>query len=262
MTVARLAGRQRNGHQGILPVNEVLCGCIVMSAAGQVPRTAPRLVARDAPGCGRGLFAAERLSRGDVLFSCSAFGFVIDIGPGQNQPMLQLCHGCLRFRAEPSVRCAGCSTTYCSDACVRADLAVGHGLCCGALARVDNLGRAKASTREKAMIRFLLRSFAKHKAGRDGSPPGPRPAADSRQLPPPTLEEALGQCVHQMGSFNFEERERQLQHSVRLAKLLGGALVSSRDEALQLLRAAPVNSFALNDSTGAYRGWMMFPHGE
>ena len=127
------------------------------------PNTAPRLIARELPGRGRGLCATESIRGGDLVLVSKAFGFVVDIdgGPAAQQA---LCYGCHRFRAIQPVLCPGCGTTYCSDNCQRADAHFGHRLCCTALARVDTMHRKKASTRVKGMVRFLLRAFARRLA--------------------------------------------------------------------------------------------------
>ena len=259
----------------------------------ETPCTARRLVARDIPGRGRGICATEPIRRGEFLLTCRAFGFVLDIEGNETQ---QLCHGCHRFRLSPQACCSGCSTTYCSDACLQTDLANGHALCCPALARVDAMSHKKASARERGMVRFLFRAFASCRARAAGCAfeLEPKRDADARRLPMPTFRDALGQVGQDKGIANYAKCEGEWpqdsnprplpliqsliescntlrgirplaghrQRAVRLAEVLGGGkLISSRQDALKLLRTAPANSFALYDTASVCRGWVMYPHG-
>jgi hypothetical protein len=81
-------------------------------------------------------------------------------------------------------------------------------------------------------------------------------------LAQPSFEDALAQCEAdhpaEGGPATSASLETQ-QFAVALASKHGGKLISSRVEALALLRTVEHNVYSLFDEKDAYRGWAMFP---
>ena len=220
------------------------------------PARSPPCVVKDLEGRGRGLCATRPIARGERLFVSSCFGYAVDDTCASPQ---QLCHGCLAFGTTLEVRCEGCGTSYCSDACMEHDRAAGHLLCCRPLARMATVGRRKTTSFERSAACFLLRAFARRRVERD-RPPTDAPVGhdDADDADDVTHDDAMRQCPDHEGIAGFPIRQAARQRAARLAMLQGGKLMS-QDDALRLLLVEPQNSYSLRDPSGTIRGWLMYP---
>ena len=216
--------------------------------------TAPGIAARELPGRGRGLCATEQILRDQMLFVSTAFGFSV-----HPHAQTSLCHGCLSFGSFLPHKCTGCAATYCCQECRQDDLGAGHALCCAAIARVGAMSDRKATANERGSACFILRAFARRRAG-ERSTPLHADAAMPTCLPMPSFSDALSQCTDHDEVPGFETRERERVRAVHIAVMQAGKLVSPTHEALHLLRNEPHNSYTFRDTSGAAQGWIMYPH--
>ena len=206
-------------------------------------------------GRGLGLVATRRFEACERLFASTAFGYA-------GSYLDDMCAMCLSFGNFVPRRCEDCPAVYCSEACRAADERVNnHSRCCKALGRIAELPDGVADRDCKSSAAFLLRAFAARHRSSTSTAAAAKSANEERQLPWPTLADALSQCSEIEGAADWsDEREAQRERAVQLASLHGGKrLLSDKAQARALLRRRRHNAYSLLDGDDDYRGWVLYP---